>query len=193
MITINEYIRSYQYSEDPGTITVSDIYNKVKANFWKYLGTGLLVMIIVLLGLVALVIPGYYLGVALTFALPVITHEGLSGRKAIDRSFKIISSNWWATLGFFIVLSILVGFVAYIVIIPLSMVSAFFLIKSEFSSIYSFIYALINSLNLVLYFLIYVIIFIGINIKYFSLVEKKEQVGLKEEIEKMDVIKDESE
>lgn len=53
---------------------------------------------------VLLLLPGIYLTVAYTFALPLVLEKKMNFWNAMERSRKIISKNWFAFFAFFIVL-----------------------------------------------------------------------------------------
>jgi hypothetical protein len=57
------------------------------------LWTLLLVFLAVAAGFVCLVLPGIYLGVMLSFAIPVMAAEGLRGGAALGRSWRLIRYN----------------------------------------------------------------------------------------------------
>ena len=192
-LAFNEYVNLYQKAEDPQTITVKEVYENVKVHFWTFIGAYLLVMLIVVAGFFALVIPGIYFMTALMFTFPVISIENKNVSDAISRSFHIIKGNWWATFGLFFVLTLLTTFITYIIVFPLSFLAGFMIVRPGSSGIASFLYAFSSILNLILYFLTSVILYTGMAIKYFSLVEKKEQAGLMEQIEQMDNVKEPAE
>jgi hypothetical protein len=71
---------------------------------------GIIVTVMVGIGFVLIVIPGIYLFVALSFAIPVLMLEGLRGMGAVSRSMSLVSQRWWATFG-----RLLVGLILEIV------------------------------------------------------------------------------
>jgi hypothetical protein len=75
------------------------------------LWVSLLGAILTLLGAVACLLPGIYLAVAFTVAVPVLLSEGLTGRKALGRSRRLIKGRWWRTLGLIVLGGILTGIV----------------------------------------------------------------------------------
>jgi hypothetical protein len=64
-----------------------------------------------LVGFMALLVPGVWLWVAWTVAYPVMLVEGSGGVAALRRSFKLVETRWWATAGRMAVTFILVGVV----------------------------------------------------------------------------------
>jgi hypothetical protein len=65
-----------------------------------------LVVLGVGVGFLLLLLPGIYLLIAWSLAVPVLMVEGLRGTKAIGRSYDLVRKNWWRTFG-----TLLVGFI----------------------------------------------------------------------------------
>lgn len=61
------------------------------------LGVVLWAMTLVLVGLLLLVVPGVYLGIALWPSLTVLTAEEGGIRSTVDRSLQLVRGNWWHT------------------------------------------------------------------------------------------------
>lgn len=78
------------------------------------------------IGFILLIIPGIYLAVAYTFALPFVLEKKMNFWDAMELSRKLISKNWFAFFGFVIVLGLiniagaLVFGLGLLVTIPLS-------------------------------------------------------------------------
>ncbi|WHI51497.1 hypothetical protein P3339_01285 [Microbulbifer sp. MLAF003] len=66
--------------------------------------TYIIMSILMGIGFLLLVIPGIYLAVAYMMALPLVIDQNLGPWKALEASRKAITKNWFAFLGFFIVL-----------------------------------------------------------------------------------------
>ncbi|WP_444903368.1 hypothetical protein ACJJIU_17735 [Microbulbifer sp. CnH-101-E] len=79
--------------------------------------TYIIMSILVGIGFLLLVIPGIYLVIAYMLALPLVADQNLGPWKALEASRKAITSNWFAFLGFFIVLILiyLVGGLALLI------------------------------------------------------------------------------
>jgi hypothetical protein len=75
----------------------------------------LLYVLGLLLGFVALILPGVWLSVAWAFATPALLVEGLRGRRALGRSFQLVRGRWWRTFGVLIVGFLLATIVSTIV------------------------------------------------------------------------------
>jgi hypothetical protein len=92
------------------TPTISDSLSFARGRWGALLRMGILEMVIVVLGFIALIIPGIYLVVAFAVASPVLLLEGTGAREALKRSRELVKGRWLPVLGV-LVLSALVGFV----------------------------------------------------------------------------------
>ncbi|MGD9797169.1 MAG: hypothetical protein AB7H43_04990 [Acidimicrobiia bacterium] len=75
----------------------------------------LLLAFFVLLGLLALIVPGIYLAVAWQLAVPVLLFEGLGGSAALRRSRELLSGRWWPAFGLVLLLGLLSTIVSALV------------------------------------------------------------------------------
>jgi hypothetical protein len=64
-----------------------------------------------LLGFVLVIVPGIYLAIAFTVAVPALLSEGLRGSKALGRSRRLIKGRWWPTLALVVLGAVLTGVV----------------------------------------------------------------------------------
>ena len=85
-----------------------------------------LLLVVVVVGFVLCILPGIWLGVALSFAIPALLFEDLRGPAALRRSFRLVRHRWWPTFGVLLVGTILVTIVQTIVtiIVGISLVIA---------------------------------------------------------------------
>jgi uncharacterized membrane protein YeaQ/YmgE (transglycosylase-associated protein family) len=74
------------------------------------LWVGIISTVMIVVGFILIIIPGIYLLVALSLAVPVLMLEGQRGMGAISRSMSLVSGRWWPTFG-----RLLVGLILYIV------------------------------------------------------------------------------
>ena len=70
---------------------------------------GVLVFFTVLIGFIALVIPGIWLSISLAVAFPTLMLEGKTGTAAITRSMDLVRGQWWVTFGRLIVAYLIAG------------------------------------------------------------------------------------
>jgi hypothetical protein len=66
----------------------------------------------IFVGLLLLVVPGVYLAVAWSVAIPVLLGENLRGRKALGRSRALIRGRFWPAAGVLVLAFLLAGIVA---------------------------------------------------------------------------------
>jgi hypothetical protein len=67
--------------------------------FHSLLWVVILFALAVALASIALVIPGIYLAVAFSVAVPALVVEGVKGTKALGRSYNLVQGRWWVTFG----------------------------------------------------------------------------------------------
>lgn len=67
--------------------------------FGSLLWLSLLYVLLLIPAFLALIIPGIWLAVACILAYPVLMLEGKRGRKALERSFRLVRGRWWPTFG----------------------------------------------------------------------------------------------
>ena len=85
---------------------------------WHYFLASLLYMLILIVGLVALILPGIYFGIRLQFyKFLIIDNENLKPMDALKASMKMTKGHFWKLFGFMIVIM----FINIIGIIPLGL------------------------------------------------------------------------
>jgi hypothetical protein len=82
------------------------------------IAAGLLTVLLTYLGLVLLIIPGIYLGVAYKLAEPLIGELRISGWQAMETSRKAVRHKWWEVFGLLVAVGILTG-LSGLVLVPL--------------------------------------------------------------------------
>ena len=72
---------------------------QVAARLGAVISTGLLAVALVALGSLFLIVPGLLLAVGFSLAAPIALLEGISGRAALERSWRMLQGHWrWALL-----------------------------------------------------------------------------------------------
>ena len=83
----------------------------VASRLGALISTGLLATVLVALGALFFVLPGLILAVGFSLAAPIVVLEGVSGRAALERSWRMLRGHWglalllWALILAFSVLS----------------------------------------------------------------------------------------
>jgi hypothetical protein len=75
----------------------------------------IIVLLLVVLGLLALVLPGIWIAVALSLTTPALVLERLTPLSAIRRSFTMVQGRWWQTAGV-VAFGILIAFAAVVAV-----------------------------------------------------------------------------
>jgi hypothetical protein len=88
-------------------VTIADAYRSAGNIFTPVVGTILLLDVLGMLGILALVVPGIYLIVAWSLALPAMVIEHRFGMTALRRSRQLVAGVWWNTLGIILVAALL--------------------------------------------------------------------------------------
>jgi len=152
-------------------------------------------------GFIAFIIPGIFLMVVLSLAIPAMFFEKKGVFDAIGRSFKLIKGKWWSTFGLLFVASILMYAISMIFILPFYVfyfLSIFTLVEETgiTADVSSWWFQGGMTLSVMFMFLgsylTYTIPMVALSFQYFNLVERLESVGLMSEIQNLDNEKQDS-
>jgi hypothetical protein len=99
--------------------TLAESFAFARGKILSLLWLGIVVTTMIVIGLILFILPGVWLMVASSVAVPVLMLEGLKGFKAVQRSIALVDGRWWATFGrlllaivLYAVAAILIGVVA---------------------------------------------------------------------------------
>ncbi|HVO75935.1 MAG TPA: hypothetical protein VMT35_18065 [Ignavibacteriaceae bacterium] len=184
IITVTYSCLNLYIEKNSSDFSVNDVWNRTKEDFLMILVTTIGTGVVTLLGALLIIIPGIYLSVALTIIFMVRMREKLSFVDSVSRCRKLISGNWWFTFALLLILAVIQYFFSFIFAIPqyiVIFITAFHNStgKPELNSTLLIITSIISSIS----YIFYCIPVIGITFHYFSLVEKKEAVGLLQKLE----------
>lgn len=90
-----------------------------------YLAVIIIVGLITTVGLVLFILPGIWLAVLFSLALPVLAFSQGDIGQSISRPFKLVRGHWWVTFALILVLAMLIGFISYIIYLPLMLLTGF--------------------------------------------------------------------
>jgi len=82
---------------------------------WGLIGLGILTALAVGLGTIALIVPGIWLFVSFSVAVPALLLERIGPWKAMGRSFRLVRGRWWPTAGALLVGYLLIGILGALV------------------------------------------------------------------------------
>lgn len=184
--TVYCYIKLYIQKGTDG-FSINDVWIEVTKYFWSVLLTSIVVALVIGIGMVLCLLPGIYLGVALSIIFCIMIFEDKSFSASFSRSMKLINTNWWGTFGVFIVATIIIYIIAILFSIPgviLGFKSLFANMKTGQAPMMDFsvgFYIVSAITSLFTQFLMVIPIVISAFI-YYSTVEKVEKPSLMDKI-----------
>jgi hypothetical protein len=95
-------------------ISIGESFSYAASRLLALVWISILYAVLVAIGLVLFVLPGVYLIVAFSVAIPVVMIEGRTGFKGLERSVRLVSGRWWATCGRLVLAWLLVVVVSLI-------------------------------------------------------------------------------
>ncbi|MCU0418953.1 MAG: hypothetical protein MUC38_04785 [Cyclobacteriaceae bacterium] len=216
--TINCYLVLY-HEKKTNQIEVSEVWDRVRAAFWGYVGTTVLFFLAFMLVYILLLIPAVMLGAispflvflgvlifiaglfyvfissSLTYFIQL--YEKRNFFDALARSFRLVNNGkWWSTFGLLMILQLIVGISSYIFLIPYYVILFTSTMHSvstdnpfEFSDTMRIVVIACFTLYYLAQLLLYALPNVGIAFQYFNLVELKEAKGLMGEIQMLGQVK----
>jgi len=173
------YLRVYREHYLAGNevpITPSEVWCVMIRKFGIWLVFWLTYILCVILGLLLLIIPGIYLSVAGSMACYFMLMKDESLDRSIGASFRMIKGRWWYTLGFSVVLQLLVGVVSSCFQMPMAVCSITPMLTGELPN--SYLLAFFTLLATLAKFALQVVSFIGAGMLFFSYLEQEEHTTL---------------
>jgi hypothetical protein len=182
-----------RYVEQPVVqpIEVAEVWEGVKGVFLKMLIAVIVVFMVVSLGFLFLIIPGFIFMAALSLIFVIMMREKVSFGDAFSRCFKLVSGNYLSTLLLLFVVVILQFMLGSIIGIPAMLiigVDTFFAASGEGlledqSLLERLLYIIAQIINTVGNQLLSAITLVAIAFQYGNLIEKKEATGLMQDID----------
>ncbi|MDF2431343.1 MAG: hypothetical protein JWP44_974 [Mucilaginibacter sp.] len=178
------YISVY-LQKNNNTPTLAEVWGYFKYYFFRVLGSGILIFLLVVIGFVLCIIPGLYLFPITYLIIPIIVIENSSFRYAFNKSFRLIKDNWWLVFGVIFIMSLIVGVAGAIVNIPITSIT----MGSKLLSLKSITVPVIVIFSILrnLLLLAYILPAIATCLCYFNLEEEKNGTGLLDRIAKLGV------
>jgi len=179
-VAVLSYIAIYvQKGNHPPTL--EEVWGYFKYYFLRVFGSSFVLIIMLIVGFIFCLLPGFYLFPFVAMMFPIMVIENGTFAYSFSRSFKIIGNSFWVTFGTLIVVWIIIYACMSMIILPTSifnMVGMFTSKNPQLSLTLSMITSVLQSLCQVFT----IIPVITISLSYFSLLEQKENVGLMERI-----------
>ena len=185
------YIKSY--IENNGVANFDEVKANTYNNIWKFIGLGILAILMMIVSYVLCVLPVFYISIVLSLAMPIMVFESKSIGDTISHCFKLIKNEWWNTFGVVLVIGILVSMLGFVFSIPsliYQLISMGISITDEdptaiLGILEDPIYLILNLLAYFGKFLFYSVTLVSSAFIYFDLNEQKNFTGTFEKIESL--------
>ena len=161
--------------------TIDEVWAYFKYYFLRIFLSSIPLTLLVIVGFVLCLVPGFYLFPFMAMFYPIMIIENGEFGYSFSRSFKVIKDNFWLTLGTLIVIYIIIYACMSAVVLPttlFSMIGLFSKSSPHMSMALTMVTTVLQSLCQVFT----IIPLITVTLCYFSLVEQKENTGLMERI-----------
>lgn len=151
---------------------VDEVWSYVKYFFFRVFGSYIALGALIAAGTLCCIIPGIYFMVVLSLTVPVMVMENATLGYAFSRSFLLIKTRWWQTLGVIIVTEIIIVAAMFAIVIPVGLIvwGSTFLTNAAGTHIYLYSTIVVSH---VLQFL-YLLPIIAIALTYFSFTEQND-------------------
>lgn len=98
---------------------IMEVYQKIWPKLPRLMALIIITSIFTVIGFFFLIIPGFYLMITLSLAIPIYLFEEGGIGKALSKSFKLIKGKWWSTFGLLIITALIASITSYVFAIPL--------------------------------------------------------------------------
>lgn len=161
--------------------SLAEVWGYFRYYFFRVLGSGILVFLLLGIGFILCIIPGIYIMIPIYLVIPIIVMENASFGYALNKSFRLVKNNWWMVFGVIFIMGLIVGVASSIASIPITLITVGnrLLPLKGFRIPLIIIFSILRNVLL----LAYVLPAIAISLCYFSLSEEKEGTGLLDRIE----------
>lgn len=179
-VAVLSYIAIYVQKGNQ-TPTLDEVWGFFKYYFFRVFGSSFLLMLLLIIGFMFCLVPGFYLFPFIAMMFPIMVIENSSLSYSFSRSFSLIKENFWVTFGTLIIVWIIVYACTTLIVLPTSLFNMLAMFSSknpQMSLTLSLITTVLQSLCQVFT----IVPIITISLMYFNLVEEKESVGLMERI-----------
>lgn len=185
------YVRSY--INNNGIADFEEVKRNTYRNIWKFIGMGILSILMMGVGYVLCFLPMIYIAIVLSLAIPIMVFEQKSIGDTISHCFTLIKGEWWNTFGVVFVIGVLVAVLGLVFSIPTIIYqfisSGVFLGVEDPTAVIKIlddpIYILLNVAAYFGKFLFYSVTLISSAFIYYDLNEQKNFTGTFEQIDNL--------
>ena len=190
---INEYIVIYMEKQS-NDIEPAEVWQRVKKDYLMILISSIGYSVVVMVGTVFFIVPGFYLFVTLSLIYTAQITERTGFFNAFTRCISIINGKWWSTFGINLVCWFIWGVLAYALLIPYYIITFAELfhnvadggqpvVFNEPSTVTKVLTIVFSAFYVIGSYIVMMVPITGVAFQYFNLVERKESTGLMQKID----------
>ncbi|GAB3505873.1 hypothetical protein GCM10027341_38160 [Spirosoma knui] len=168
-----------EYEEAPQKpITFVNLWERIEIDLFSGLGLWFTMAFLLLIASAFFLIPGIYLAVPFLIALLIHMREGASIPDTLQRSIALYKGQWWTGFGLVVVFILMQLAFAFGLGLLVTLLYRFLppVIVSSFKSV-------LNALVTVVDAIATAVMYVAMALQYYSLLEKKEGIGLLNRVE----------
>jgi hypothetical protein len=175
-----------QLARDNDEVVLSDLIERFGRNFITLVALYILIILAVIPGLILFLIPGIYIAIKFFVAPAVAVMENKNPFESLKRSWDLVQGHWWFTFATYLVMNLVTTFMSYVLIIPMSIFIGFMSASGAGSNeAIGTGMGVFYGLLVVVASLFSVLMLIALSLQYFNLIERKEGIGLRQQIEEL--------
>jgi hypothetical protein len=167
------------------SISVREVWDMVKANFLRTVGSYIGLAFVMGLAFLLLMIPGIYLMVPMSLFFVVQLVESTGFGQTISRAVFLTKGKWWSTFGLIMIMTLMLVVLFSVLgglIGGLAVLGGGGSARAGNLNMFSII---LSSLNGLMSLLIYPPLLIALAFQYFNLVGRKEGVGMRHMVDQL--------
>ena len=184
--SVSAFMVLYEERGSSQTITPALVWNKIMENIGASILAQILSFILILVGMLFFIIPGFYLAVSLQLFMMITVREKLPAIDSLKRSYELNKGKWWSTFGLILIMSIVTGIVGLVFQLPAIMVTVMSTLGlgSGIANAKPFLIGA-SALAMVGTTIVQGLIWVAVAFQYYNLMERSEGTGLRAEIESL--------
>ncbi|OIN57718.1 hypothetical protein [Arsenicibacter rosenii] len=175
-LTTYSYMKLY-HERSGGVLSVSDVWDEVRRHIVASLLFSFISFVAIAVASVFFLIPGLYVGVALSLGIVVLVFEETDFGATWSRCFQLIRDKWWSTFGLILIMFIIVMISNLVFSIPAGIVSMLVSMKLV-PDMPSIVTIMTNTLSTVGSTLMTALLAMALGFQYTNLVERHHGTGL---------------
>lgn len=175
-----------QHARANKEVILSDIVDRFARNFVTLVALYILIILAIIPGFLFFILPGIYIAIKFFVAPAVAVMENKNPIQSLKRSWNLVEGHWWFTFATYLVMNLITTFMSYVLIIPMSIFIGFMSASgADSNELIGTGIGIFYGLMIVFASLFSVLLLIALSLQYFNLIERKEGIGLRQQIEEL--------